>query len=99
MAYAGMSHRSHRSLGGPPPLAVERAALSRARGAELDDLDEPHDLIAFGPTIALAGHAEVTVHFRCAGAVLAGTLFLPERANPLPAVVYVHSTGQTARWK
>src|SRR5439155_461276 len=29
---------------------------------------------------------------------LAGTLFLPQRAGSVPAVVYVHSSGETTRW-
>ena len=54
--------------------------------------------VTFGHEIELAGHAEAEVHFRCAGAVLVGTLFLPRRAGPLPAVVYVHGSGQALRW-
>jgi len=58
--------------------------------------NSPH--VTFGPKLVLANHAEVEVRFRCVGAVLAGTLFLPKHAGPLPAVVYVHSSGQTTRW-
>jgi pimeloyl-ACP methyl ester carboxylesterase len=47
----------------------------------------------------MVDHAEVTVHFRCVGAVLAGTLFLPKGAGPFPTVVYVHSSGEAARWR
>jgi dienelactone hydrolase len=47
----------------------------------------------------MVDHAEVAVHFRCVGALLAGTLFLPKGAGPFPAVVYVHSSGEAARWR
>ena len=52
----------------------------------------------FGRKVALFDHAEVEVHFRCSGALLAGTLFLPKRPGPLAAVVYVHGSGQATRW-
>ena len=81
-------------------LAVALAALTGC-GSSVSDPESARcnaPPVTFGPKIMLAGHAEVAVHFRCAGAVLAGTLFLPERAGPLPAVVYVHSSGQTLRW-
>jgi cephalosporin-C deacetylase-like acetyl esterase len=55
--------------------------------------------VTFAHSVVLADHAEVEVHFRCVGAVLAGTLFLPKRAGPFPAVVYVHSSGEAARWR
>ncbi len=54
--------------------------------------------VTFGRKLVLAEHAEVEVHFRCVGAVLAGTLYLPRRAAPVPAVVYVHSSGPSTRW-
>jgi len=81
-------------------LAVAMAVLTGCGGSVNDPESARCNAppVTFGPKIALAGHAEVAVHFRCAGAVLADTLFLPERAGPLPAVVYVHSSGQTLRW-
>jgi pimeloyl-ACP methyl ester carboxylesterase len=54
--------------------------------------------VTFGHKLVLAEHAEVEVHFRCVGAVLAGTLYLPRRAASVPAVVYVHSSGPSTRW-
>jgi hypothetical protein len=48
--------------------------------------------------VALGDHSEVGIRFRCAGATLAGTLALPKGEGPFPAVVYVHSSGETARW-
>jgi uncharacterized protein len=57
----------------------------------------PH--VTFGHKAVVRDHAEVEVHFRCVGTVLAGTLYLPKRAGPFPAVVYVHSSGKAARWR
>jgi pimeloyl-ACP methyl ester carboxylesterase len=37
------------------------------------------------------------VHFTCAGAVQAGTLFLPPGEGPYPAVVWVHASGPATR--
>jgi len=54
--------------------------------------------VTFGHKAVLAAHSEVEVRFKCVGAVLAGTLYLPQGAGPFPAVVYVHSSGETARW-
>ena len=54
--------------------------------------------VTFDRKVVLAGHTEVEVHFRCVGAELAGTLYLPQRAGPVPAVVYVHGSGEATRW-
>jgi len=81
-------------------LAVAMAALTGC-GSPVSDPESARcnaPPVTFGHAIGLAGHAEAEVHFRCAGAVLAGTLFLPRRAGPLPAVVYVHGSGQALRW-
>jgi dienelactone hydrolase len=85
----------------PAVLAVAVAVLT-ACGSAVSDPDSarcnaPH--VTFGPKVVLSDHAEVEVHFRCVGAVLAGTLFLPKGAGPFPAVVYVHSSGEAARWR
>jgi pimeloyl-ACP methyl ester carboxylesterase len=84
----------------PAVLAATVVALS-ACGSSINDPESarcnaPH--IAFRHKVVSADHAEVEVHFRCVGAVLAGTLFLPKRAGSVPAVVYVHSSGETSRW-
>jgi hypothetical protein len=42
-------------------------------------------------------HTEVSVHFRCAGATLAGTVYLPESGDRHPGVVWVHGAGETPR--
>jgi alpha-beta hydrolase superfamily lysophospholipase len=54
--------------------------------------------VTFDQKLVLADHAEVAVHFRCVGALLAGTLYLPTRTGPVPAIVYVHSSGEATRW-
>ena len=66
-----------RFLARPASLAVAMAALTGC-GSSVNDPESARcaaPQVTFGPTIALAGHAEVTVYFRCAGAVLADTLF------------------------
>ncbi len=55
--------------------------------------------VTSGDKVVLADHAEVEVRFRCVGATLAGTLFLPKRAGPFPGIVYVHSSGEAERWR
>jgi len=54
--------------------------------------------VRFGDEVDFADHVEVDVHFRCVGAVLAGTLFLPRGTGPFPAAVYVHGSGEATRW-
>jgi pimeloyl-ACP methyl ester carboxylesterase len=85
----------------PALLAVMVVALI-ACGSSVNDPESarcnaPH--VAFGHKVVGADHAEVGVHFRCVGAALAGTLALPKGAGPFPAVVYVHSSGETSRWR
>jgi alpha-beta hydrolase superfamily lysophospholipase len=84
----------------PPVLAAVVVALS-ACGSSVDDPESarcntPH--VAFGRKAVVADHVEIEVHFRCVGALLAGTLYLPKGTGPFPAVVYVHSSGETTRW-
>ncbi len=55
--------------------------------------------VTSGDKVVLADHAEVEIRFRCVGATLAGTLFLPKRAGPFPGIVYVHSSGEAERWR
>jgi uncharacterized protein len=54
--------------------------------------------VAFGSSVDFADHRQVDVHFTCAGARLAGTLYLPNSPGPFPAVVYVHGSGEASRW-
>jgi pimeloyl-ACP methyl ester carboxylesterase len=85
----------------PPMLAAVVVALSGC-GSSVNDPESARcsaPAVTFGDKVVLADHAEVEVRFRCAGAVLAGTLDLPKRAaGALPAVVYVHSSGEASRW-
>ena len=83
-----------------PLLTVVTVALT-ACGNSINDPESARcnsPRTTFDHKIVLAEHVEVEVHFRCVGAVLAGTLYLPKRAGRVPAVVYVHSSGQSARW-
>jgi pimeloyl-ACP methyl ester carboxylesterase len=54
--------------------------------------------VKFFRKVVTAGHAELDMHFRCAGAVIAGTLAMPKGSGPFPAVVYVHGSGTASRW-
>jgi uncharacterized protein len=73
-----------------------------ACGSSVDDPESARcntPQVTFGHKVDVADHAEVEVHFRCVGALLAATLDLPKGAGPFPAVVYVHSSGETSRWR
>jgi pimeloyl-ACP methyl ester carboxylesterase len=78
-----------------------RVALS-ACGSSVNDPESARcnaPQATFGRQVVVADHAEADVHFRCVGAVLAGTLYLPKGAGPFGAVVYVHGSGETPRWR
>jgi uncharacterized protein len=83
------------------PLAV---AVTFALGGCGSSVDDPVAVrcnapdVTFGRSVALGDHSEVGVRFRCAGAVQAGTLYLPARARRVPAVVYVPGSGPALRW-
>ena len=51
----------------------------------------------FGQATDQFDHKEVAVHFTCGGAVLAGTLYLPNGTGSHPAVVWVHGSGEQPR--
>jgi uncharacterized protein len=84
------------------PLALVAAVVPLAGcGSSVNDPESARcnaPQVTFGRKVAMADHGEVDVHFRCIDAVLAGTLDLPKGAGPFPAVVYVHSSGETSRW-
>jgi pimeloyl-ACP methyl ester carboxylesterase len=85
-----------------PALLAATVVTLTACGSSVNDPDSarcntPH--VTFGHKVVVTDHAEVEVQFRCVGAVLAGTLDLPKGAGPFPAVVYVHSSGETSRWR
>jgi uncharacterized protein len=85
-------------------LAAASAALALSACGGSGSVDDPvtarcdNPKVTFGKKVALADHTEVDVGFRCAGARLAGTLYLPKGKGRFPAVVYVHSSGETPRW-
>jgi pimeloyl-ACP methyl ester carboxylesterase len=85
-----------------PLLLAAIVAASSACGSSVNDPESARcnlPRVTFGHKVVLADHAEVDAHFRCVGAALAGTLFLPKRAGRFPAVVYVHGSGETERWR
>lgn len=85
-----------------PLLLAAVAVVLSACGSSVNDPESARcnaPQVTFGHNVVLADHAEMDVHFRCGGAVLAGTLDLPKGAGPFPAVVYVHSSGETPRWR
>jgi uncharacterized protein len=51
----------------------------------------------FGKRVVLSDHAEIAVHYRCEGASIAGTLYLPKSGGQHPALVWVHGAGAEAR--
>ncbi len=57
----------------------------------------PHPPVTTGAQRTSATHREVDVRFTCEHAVLAGTIYLPNRAGPHPGVVWVHGAGKAAR--
>jgi len=82
-------------------LATVALALT-ACGSGVNDPDSARcnaPRVTYGHEHVFSDHVEVAVHFRCVGAVLAGTLDLPKRAGRFPAVVYVHGSGEAERWR
>jgi uncharacterized protein len=53
--------------------------------------------VKFGIPTDAADHREVSVHFTCEGADLAGTIFLPLKSGRHPAVVWLHGSGEQPR--
>src|SRR5438034_8905903 len=51
----------------------------------------------FGHATTLLTHQEVLVHCTCEGAVQAGTLYLPSKPGPHPAVIWIHGAGPERR--
>jgi uncharacterized protein len=51
----------------------------------------------YGAARSFSDHSEITVHFTCEGATLAGTLYLPRSAGPHPALIWVHAAGKATR--
>jgi uncharacterized protein len=53
--------------------------------------------VKFGSPTNAGDRREVSVHFTCEGAVLAGTIYLPPKNGHHPAVVWLHGSGEQAR--
>src|SRR5437773_3952675 len=51
----------------------------------------------FGQATTVLTHQEVLVHYTCEGAVQAGTLYLPSKPGPHPAVIWIHGAGPERR--
>jgi dienelactone hydrolase len=57
----------------------------------------PRPATTLGERVERGTHQELPVHFRCAGASLAGTVYLPEAPGRHPAAVWVHGAGEAPR--
>jgi len=57
----------------------------------------PNPPTSFGAAQDRGDHVEVPVHFRCAGATLAGTVYLPESGGRHPGAVWVPGAGEEPR--
>jgi pimeloyl-ACP methyl ester carboxylesterase len=57
----------------------------------------PHPPSSMGAQRQFADHREIDVTYTCAGAALAGTIYLPSGPGPHPGVVWVHGAGEAAR--
>ena len=51
----------------------------------------------FGQATTVLTRQEVLVHYTCEGAVQAGTLYLPSKPGPHPAVIWIHGAGPERR--
>src|SRR5690349_5730951 len=52
---------------------------------------------SFGKPSVAGDHREVLVHFTCAGAKQAGTIYLPLGKARHPAIIWVHASGPLTR--
>jgi len=74
--------------------------LAGGCGGGVDDPADaacPHPPVSFGKPVAAADHREVPVQFRCSGARLSGTLFVPLKGGRHPTVVWLHGSGEQPR--
>ena len=84
-------------------IALGAAGLLIALGALGSSIDDPavaacrRPAVLVGTPRAVLDHRELDVHFKCNGARLAGTLFLPRGGAPHPVVVWLHGSGDQAR--
>lgn len=66
-------------------------------GGDSADAACPSPPATFGKSIAQGDHREVSAHFTCEGASLAGTIFLPLSGELHPAVIWLHGSGEQPR--
>jgi hypothetical protein len=84
-----------RSLGSVIPAGLVAAAVAVTLSACQRSVDDPATAQCSSPAVAieqpldLGTHKEVVVHFTCEGAMLTGTLYLPEDNGRHPAVIWI----------
>ena len=84
-------------------VALSAAGLLAALGAFGGSIDDPavapcrHPPTTVSAPQVVLDHSEALVRFTCNDAHLSGTLYLPLRPGPHPAVVWVHGSGEQAR--
>src|SRR4051812_18864349 len=61
------------------------------------DASCPHPSTTFDQPQDRGDHSEVPVHFRCEGATLAGTVYVPASRGRHPGAVWVHGAGEAPR--
>jgi dipeptidyl aminopeptidase/acylaminoacyl peptidase len=81
-------------------LAGVLLALISACGGGVSDPASarcPAPPATFGKRVLLSDHAEIAVQYRCEGASIAGTLYLPKGGGGHPALVWVPGAGADSR--
>jgi uncharacterized protein len=81
-------------------LAGALLALVSACGGGVSDpvsASCPGPPATFGTRVVRSDHAEIAIRYKCDGALLGGTLYLPTSARANPALVWVHGGGAEAR--
>ena len=93
-AVSGVGHMRH-NLGSILRSSLLLAAVVLALGGCGQSFDDPATAqcaappVAFDQPVDKGTHREVVVHFTCEGAVLTGTLYLPNNGGRHPAVVWI----------
>jgi hypothetical protein len=91
------------SLGSVIRTGLAAAAVAVTLSACQRSFDDPataqcsSPAVAFEQPLDLGTHKEVVVHFTCEGAMLTGTMYLPEDKGRHPAVVWILGGEQTDR--
>ena len=84
----------------PAVLAGALLALMGGCGGGVSDPASarcPAPPTTFGKRVVRSDHAEIAVHYRCEGASIAGTLYLPKGEGRHPVLVWVHGAGAETR--